>query len=120
MALMRMFSALAVVLVIGTSAHATSGMICRAAGERPIEAAIVISHTAVPSVVSARLLDGTRDVSVQVAQAWLEAGELRLDLVDPNALRHELRLHVRRSGRSYDGTLWRAGQRRWVRCRGGD
>ncbi|WP_458390115.1 hypothetical protein [Sphingomonas sp. F9_3S_D5_B_2] len=93
-------------------------MICRTAGVRPIELGLVISHTAVPAVISARLREGTRDVPVQVAQSWLEASELRLDLVDPNAVRHELRLRTKRAGRTYDGTLWRAGKQRWVRCRG--
>ena len=117
---MRIFIPAALVnLLIATPAHATGGLICRTAGSRPIEATVVISHTIVPSVVSARLRDSGRDVPVQVAQSWLEPNELRLDLVDLNAGRHELRLRVKRNGRTYDGTLWRAAERRWVRCREG-
>ena len=104
-------------LVIVSPAYATGGLICRTAGGRPVEAAITISHTVVPSVVSARLRDGNRNVQVRVAQSWLDARELRLDLVDATALRHELRLRVKGDGRTYDGTLWRRGQHWWVRCR---
>ncbi len=117
---MRIFIAAALVsLLIATPAHATGGLICRTAGSHPIEATFVISHTVVPSVVSARLRDSGRDVPVRVAQSWLEPNELRLDLVDLNAVRHELRLRVKRNGRTYDGALWRAAKRRWVRCREG-
>lgn len=80
---------------------------------------MVVSHTTVSSVVSARLTVDARGVPVRVAQAWLEPNEVRLDLTDPNAVRHELRLRARLNGRTYDGSLWRAGKRRWVRCREG-
>lgn len=100
-----------------TPAFATGGMICRTAGAHPVEIAVVISHTAVPSVVSARLTDNGRVIPVSVAQSWLEPRELRLDLTDKQALRHELRLRVTASGRTFDGSLWRLGKRRWVRCR---
>ena len=100
-------------------AHASGGLVCRTAGARPIELAMVVSHTAVSAVVSARLTDNGRGVPVAVAQSWLEPNEVRLDLTDRNAARHELRLRAKRNGRNYDGSLWRHGQRRWVRCREG-
>jgi hypothetical protein len=56
---------------------------------------------------------------VSVAQSWLEPKEVRLDLTDKQALRHEARLLVQANGRVYDGSLWRSGKRRWVRCREG-
>lgn len=110
---------LAAALAIGIAApaQATGGLVCRTAGPGRIELALVISHTAVASVVSARLTDAGRAVPVAVAQSWLEPAELRLDLTDRNAMRHELRLRARRNGAVYDGSLWRGGQRRWVRCR---
>jgi hypothetical protein len=104
-------------MLAATPALATGGMICRTAGAHPIEIALVISHTAVPAVVSARLTDNGGQVPVAVAQSWLEANELRLDLTDKQALRHEARLRVKANGRAYDGSLWRSGDRRWVRCR---
>ena len=52
-------------------------MICRTAGANPIQVALVISHTAVPAVVSARLTDRGRDIAVVTAQSWFEPGEVR-------------------------------------------
>ena len=104
-------------LALAVPANATGGLVCRTAGARPIEVAMVISHTAVSSVVSARLADNGREVPVALAQSWLEPNEVRLDLTDKNAARHELRLRAKKNGRSYDGSVWRLGQRRWVRCR---
>lgn len=104
--------------VIATApASATGGLLCQTAGNRPVEVRLVVSHTAVPAVVSARLIDAGREVPVALAQAWLEPNEVRVDLTDRTAQRHLLRLRARRSGQYYDGSLWRGGQRRWVRCR---
>lgn len=114
-----MILALPLVLFAASPASASGGLVCRTAGPRPIEVALVISHTAVSAVVSARLIDDGRDVPVTLAQSWLEPAEVRLDLVDKNAVRHELRLRTKRNGDFYDGSLWRHGKRHWVRCREG-
>lgn len=108
-------------LVVATPVNATGGLICNTAGARPISVALVVSHTAVPAVVSARLTDNGREVPVMTAQSWLDRSEVRVDLTDRNAMRHEVRLRAswRPASRSYDGALWRGGQRRWVRCREG-
>jgi len=98
-------------------AFAAGGLLCRTSGARPVEVRLVVSHTAVPAVASARLIDGGRHVPVALAQAWLEPNEVRVDLTDRNAQRHELRLRAKRNGQNYDGSLWRSGKRRWVRCR---
>ncbi len=98
-------------------AFASGGLLCRTGGARPVEVRLVVSHTAVSAVVSARLIDGGRDIPVELAQSWLEPNEVRVDLVDRNAQRHELRLRAKRNGPYYDGSLWRSGKRRWVRCR---
>jgi hypothetical protein len=98
-------------------ARAAGGMVCRTAGPNPIEAWFVISHTVIPAVVSARLTDDRRDVEVAVAQAWLDSVDFRADLTDRNATRHELRVRASANGHVYDGSLWRDGKRRWVRCR---
>ncbi len=100
-------------------AMATTGLICSTAGAPPIHLALAISHTAVPSVVSVRLTDNRRDVPVVSAQSWFDPQEVRVDLVDRNAVRHEARLRAIRRGGVYDGSLWRNGQRRWIRCREG-
>lgn len=103
-------------LALATPAHATAGLICSTAGPHPIEVGLVIGLTAISSVVQARLNDDGRDIPVLIAQSWLEDGEIRLDLTDPNAARHELRLRAKSIGDHYDGSIWRGGKRRWVRC----
>ena len=113
----RLLLALPLALIAVTPAHATSGLFCSTAGADPIELQLVIGHAALPTVVQARLRHGERDVPVTVAQSWLEPNEVRVDLTDPEAARHELRLRVRARGDAYDGSLWRLGKRRWVRCR---
>ncbi len=107
------------VFSLSAPGHASGGLLCRTAGAQPIDLRLVISHTAVPAVVSARLIDNRRDVPVALAQSWIEPDEVRVDLVDRNAQRHELRLRARKNGRAYDGSVWRGGKRRWVRCREG-
>lgn len=109
----------AVAIAGATPAYATGGLVCRTAGAQPTEVAIVIGHAAMSSVVSARLTENRRVIPVGIAQSWLEPDEVRLDLTNGNATRHELRLKARRNGRFYDGSIWRLGQRRWVRCREG-
>ena len=117
----RLLLATATALLASSPAQATGGLVCYTAGARPIRLALVINHTAVPSIVSARLTDNGSEVPVITAQSWLDTGEVRLDLTDRNAMRHEARLRAvwRSDSRSYDGSLWRGGQRHWVRCREG-
>jgi hypothetical protein len=110
---------LPVLLAMSAPAQATGGLVCRTAGVRPIELSLVTGHAAVESVVSARLRDNGRNVPVKVAQSWLDAREVRIDLVDPNAMRRETRLIAKKNGRFYDGTMLRGGRSRWVRCREG-
>lgn len=97
-------------------AQATGGLVCQTAGPRPITVSLVIGHTAVSHAVQARLSDNAADVPVTIAQSWLDSNEIRIDLTDPNAKRHELRLRARAKGDGYDGSLWRHGKRRWARC----
>jgi len=115
----KAFLALPLALAFASPAQATGGLVCRTAGASPIDVSLVIGHAAVSNVVSARLTDNARGVAVRVAQSWIDANEVRLDLTDPQAMRHELRLVVKRRGNVYDGSLWRSGKRRWVRCREG-
>lgn len=64
-----------------------------------------------------RLIDQGRQVPARSAQWWLDNSEVRLLLIDPDAMREVLTLRAKRNGHAYDGSLWRAGKRRWVRCR---
>ncbi len=103
--------------LVATPASATGGLVCQTAGQRPLSLFLVTSHTAVSSVVSVRLNENGRHVPVAIAQSWLEPNELRLDLTDTKASRHELRLVAKKNGSVFDGSLWRGSKRRWVRCR---
>lgn len=116
---MKKVPVFAVAALVASPAYATGGLVCRTASGPPMHLSMVIGHTVVSSVVSARLNDNRREVPVAVAQSWLEPNEIRLDLTDKDAVRHELRLRAKRNGRFYDGSIWRSGQRRWVRCREG-
>lgn len=104
-------------LMAAVPAQATGGFLCRTAGARPIEVALTIGHVPGSPLVSARLMYSGRNVPAQSAQWWLDDKELRLLLIDPGARQQQLLLKARRNGRAYDGTVWRSGQRRWVRCR---
>ena len=106
-------------LIAATPAGATGSLICNTAGAKPIEVQLVFGHTVVSSVFQARLDDRGRAIPVTVAQAWAEPNDIRVDLVDPNAERHELRLRVKRRGDRYEGSIWRHGKRRWIRCEEG-
>jgi hypothetical protein len=80
---------------------------------------MTIGHVYGSPLADVRLLDSGRTVPVARAQWWLDRTEVRLLLTNPNASRDELLLRARRNGQNYDGSLWRGGKRRWVRCREG-
>jgi len=111
-----LFAAL-VATIAAAPAHATGGMTCRTAGAAPVEVSLVIGHVAGSPLVSARLVDNGRVVAVAKSQWWLDNSELRLLLSDPNAVRREVVIKAKRNGQVYDGSLWRGGRQRWVRCR---
>ena len=98
-------------------AHATGGLICRTAGARPIEVALGFGHVPGSPLILVRLLDAGRTVPVSAAQWWLDNDEVRVVLISTGAQTQELLLRARRTGYVYDGSLWRSGKRRWVRCR---
>jgi hypothetical protein len=113
--------ALALLVLGATSANATGGFVCSTAGPRPIAVSVGFGH--VPGALllqdATRLTDNGRNVPVIAPQWWLDNSELRLLLADPNAMRREAIIKARRNGQVYDGSLWRGGRRRWVRCREG-
>jgi len=106
---------------LAAPAQATGGMVCRTAGPRPIEVAVGFGHVPGAPLILTRLIDNGREVPVRQAQWWLDQSEVRLLLIAPDALREELTLRAkRRNGHIYDGSVWRGGKRRWVRCQGGE
>ena len=98
-------------------ALAAGGMHCRTAGARPVEVNLTYGHVFGTPLVASRLLDNGRNIPVARAQWWLDGSEVRLLLTRPDAGAEEVKLIARRSGSVYDGSLWRKGERRWVRCR---
>ena len=115
---MKVLAPLAVAAVtFAAPAHATGGLVCRTAGARPIEVNVGFGHVPGSPLILTRLVDGGRVVPVTAAQWWLDDKEVRLLLIGPNALKQEALLRARRNGQTYDGSLWRDGKRRWVRCR---
>jgi hypothetical protein len=110
---------LAAVLALSAAspALAAGGMQCRTGGARPVEVNLTYGHVFGTPLVASRLLDNGRNIPNARAQWWLDRSEVRLLLTSPEASAEEVRLIARRSGSVYDGSLWRKGQRRWVRCR---
>jgi hypothetical protein len=113
----KLLLALPLVLLAEAPAHSTSGMVCGTANPNPVEVSIVIGNTVGSPIVSGRLLDEGKAVEVRAVQWWVDASELRLLLVDPEALREEVLIKAKKNGQFYDGTLVRSGRSRWVRCR---
>ena len=114
-------ASIALLLVVGVAApaSATGGFVCRTAGPRPVEVSMGFGHVPGAALILTRLMDNGRRVPVKSAQWWLDDKELRLLLIDPNAMREELLIRTTRNGRTYDGSVVRNGQRRWIRCREG-
>lgn len=115
----KLVPALVLALFAAAPAQATGGFTCRTAGPRPVEVSVGFGHVPGAPLLadSTRLVDNGRNVPVRTPQWWLDQSELRLLLTDPNAMRLELALKAKRNGPAYDGSLWRGGKRRWVRCR---
>jgi len=112
---------IALLLVVGVAApaSATGGFVCRTAGPRPLGVSVGLGPVPGSALIGTRLTDNGRRVPVNPAQWWLDGKELRLLLIDPNAMREELVIRTTRNGRTYDGSVVRNGQRRWIRCREG-
>ena len=110
---------LPLVLAIASPAKATGGMVCKTAGADPISVSVGYGHVPGSPLISTALVDDGEAVPVEQAQWWLDDREMRLLLISPQALREEVRIHVTRNGQTYDGSIWRNGLQRWVRCREG-
>ena len=130
---MRLALAVAACLIAAPlPALATGGFSCTAPGGRGPSLSIVVGHGVVPQVVGVTLRDGARTYAtggsipearltpIIVGQSWIDAQELRLDLLDAQALRFEGRLRARFQprvrGRPAVGTLLRNGRTYRMRC----
>lgn len=117
--MIKRFLLAAAAFLASSPAYASGGMFCSTAGPRPVQVSMTIGHVFGSPLADARLTDNGRNVPVAKAQWWLDRSELRLLLTNPNASAEELVLRAKRNGAAYDGSLWRGGKRRWVRCREG-
>lgn len=103
-------------------AFATSTVTCTARGWPGMDIAMVVGHGAAASVVQATISLGGEEISTfgengpRLGQAWIDANELKFDIVDANAERRLARLETRRRGRFYVGTLSFRGRTIRVRC----
>ena len=97
-------------------ALATSGLQCRPTSGSGPALDLVVGHGAGPVLVQARLAGEP----MAVAQSWIDARYLWLDLVDADASRYEAKLRAvfqpRLRGRPALGTLERGGRTYRVRC----
>ena len=109
----------ALALFITTPALASGGLSCRTGGARPVQVDLAYGHVFGTPLVASRMLDNGRTIPVAHPQWWLDRNEVRLVLTNPDAGREELRLVAGRRGQFYDGSMWRGGKRRWIRCREG-
>ena len=119
MAMKKLIAFAALGLTFAAPAHATGGFVCKTAGPGPVEVSLGFGHVPGAPLILTRLLDDGRVVAAKPAQWWLDQQEMRLLLIDPAAHRQQLLLKARRRGHFYDGTIWRNGRSRWVRCREG-
>ncbi len=122
----KILIAAAALVAVGSPAFATSSASCRAIRGPGPSLDLVIGHLAGPVVAQARLTDGTGTVAASrsgedpiVAQSWLDAHALHLDLVDATGQQYLAQLRSwRRSGRGdYVGSLRVRGRQYQVRCR---
>ena len=114
----RLLASLAMLLV-ASPVYATGGLNCSTAGPRPIQVSLGFPHGFGAPIFAAHLRDNGRNVPVAAPQWWLDNSEVRLLLFKPSEHQQELLLKARRNGHVYDGSIWRNGKRRWVRCREG-
>ena len=110
--------------VLPSAAAATGGFDCRATDRSGLRISGVTGRGIVTPLVSARLSAPGRMISTSgerpqaaIGQSWIDSREIRLDLVDPQAMRFEARLRARITLRNQaTGTLVRAGRTHPVRC----
>jgi hypothetical protein len=112
-------TAAAALFLAATPAFATSSIACTAEGWPGLDIGIVIGAT---GVVQATISLGGEEISTvgehgpRIGQAWIDANELKLDIVDANADQRLARLIARRRGDAYFGSLQFRGRTIRIRC----
>ena len=111
-------------LLASTPAWATGGFECRTTDRSNISMTGTIGHTIASPLVTAQLRLGQRMLSttgarpqLAIGRSWIDSREIRVDLVDANAMRFEAQLRARIMTRiGATGTLVRNGRTHPVRC----
>ena len=105
--------------MLSIPAHATGGLSCKTADERPIMVSLGFGHVPSAGLFLVRLVDDEREIEVTTSQWWMRGPELRLALVSADVTGEELILIAQwnDAAHSYDGSVWRSGRKRWIRCR---
>ena len=112
-------AAAALAIFAASPASATSTIVCTADGWPGLDIAMVIGAT---GVVQATISVGGEEISTvgesgpRIGQAWIDATELKLDIVDANADQRLARLVARRRADVYAGTLQFRGRTIRIRC----
>jgi hypothetical protein len=110
------------VLFAAAPALATGGFDCRTTDGSAIRVSVTIGHGIVNPLVGARLVVGQRTLStdgqnpeIAIGQSWIDAREIRVDLIDPPATRFEAQIRIL-TRPAATGTLVRAGRTHPVQC----
>lgn len=118
---------------LASPASATGGLSCRPVRGAGPTIDVVTGHVLVPAIVGITVREGRKTMtagpintegnySLVVGQAWFDAQEVRIDLVDTRQTRFEGKLRVRfgtgRGGRIALGSFSRHGRTYRVRCTG--
>ena len=109
--------ALSALALLASPAYATGGFQCRTAADPRIEITLGFGHTAGSALFSQRLRVDGKDIPVDAPQWWLDDGELRLVLTDPQANERLAVVKAVRKGDAYDGSVLYQGRHHWIRCR---
>ena len=108
--------ATAAAILASAPAHATGGVSCKTASDPQIAIDVGFGHTAGAALFSRRLHVGDEEIAVDAPQWWLDDTELRLVLVDNQAMERLAVVHATRNGATYDGSVRYNGQQHWIRC----
>ena len=111
-------------LLAAAPALATGGFDCRTGDGSDIALSGTVGHTLTSPLVAARLRLGSRsldtggeDATIAIGRSWIDEREIRVDLVDANAMRFEAQLRARIGARgTASGTLIRNDAEHPVRC----
>ena len=102
--------------IAAAPASATGGLECKTAGPRPLRIVVGFGHVPGAPLILTRLEDSGRNIAVTAPQWWFDRWGIRLLLVAKDGWREEALLKAVDKKGHWDGSVWRNGRKRWVRC----